>query len=365
MAYGRDRTLITSNGTGSISPGGTVNLPTSSSRCIDISGNYPNANPLEITHRKWGKVGTFSRQSPTATYNFVNYPFTNQGIGGGHGASPLLPNVTATITEAQARTNPSRPEVSIPQALAELREIPAMLHLSGLKHARGRSNSSAVEYNFGWAPIIEDLLKLANFTKQVDERLKELEALHSSRGLRRDWTSHNETYTGSNAATFQTAFSVFIGGNVQWLTRVKRWGSVQWVPDVPFRGTDGDLNALARRIVHGWDLSLGGITATMWNLLPWSWFSDYFFNLGDYLDGQRNGVGAVARLGCVMTHHRTEWKQTVTTSSPANVRPSPGWYTYEQKFRVLASAGLTATVPFLSGRQLVTLSSIAESLGKR
>jgi hypothetical protein len=92
---------------------------------------------------------------------------------------------------------------------------------------------------------------------------------------------------------------------------------------------------------------------------------DYFLNLGDYLDGHRNGVGAMAKVGCVMTHRKTVWKQKVTISAPASVRPSPGWYTYEQKFRVLASAGLTATVPFLSGRQLVTLSSIAQSLGKR
>lgn len=368
MAYGRDRTLMSAPVRGSITVNGStsyVNHPVSSSRCIDVSGNFRGVNPLDITHKKWGKVGTFSRQSKTATANFENYPFTNQGIGVGHGVVPLLPTETEAITETMARTNPSRPEVSIPQALAELREIPKMLYQDGMDHASKRSHGSAVEYNFGWAPIISDLLKLADFTGQVDRRLKELESLHSQRGLSRSWTSFNETASDSYSVTFQTAWSVSISGRVSWTTFTKRWGSVQWLPNVPFKGTEGELKQLTRQIVHGWDFSLGGISSTVWNLIPWSWFIDYFLNLGDYLDSQRNGVGAVAGLGCVMTHQRTEWRQSVTTSLPASVRPSPGYYTYEQKARRLATGGLTATVPFLSIGQLVTLSSIAQSLGER
>jgi hypothetical protein len=264
-----------------------------------------------------------------------------------------------------ARTNPSRPEVSIPQLLVELRDIPGMLHLKGVTHSQKKSSSSAAEYNFGWGALIQDLLKLADFTGQVDRRLAELEALHSKRGLRRRYTVFNETYRGSSPTTFQSAYSVSIGGSVDWVTQWRRWGSVQWIPSVPFKGTQGDLKQLARQIVHGWDFSAQGMTASLWNLLPWSWFSDYFFNLGDYLDSQRNGVGAIAQIGCVMTYAGTHYSQRVTVSSPANVRASPGYYVYEQKLRALGTAGLSATVPFLSGGQLVTLSSIAQSLGQR
>lgn len=371
MAFGRDRTLISDNGGGTIQPGylgpdpSYKAFPSSSSRCIDIVGNPNGANPLEITHRKWEKVGTFSGKA--AGYTYKAWPFTNQGIGPGssHPFNPTLPSDVATITEVQARTNPSRPEVSMPQFLGELRDIPKTLYLKGENHAKNRTHGgSAVEYNFGWGALISDLLKLADFTNQVDRRLKELEALHSS-GLRRRMTVFDESSVGSSAAvTFNSALSVSITGKVNYYSRTRKWGSVQWIPQVPFKGTDGELASLARRIVHGWDLSLGSYSSTLWNLLPWSWFSDYFFNLGDYLDSQRNGVGAVARLGCVMTNIRTVWSQEVKKPVQPNITASAGHYILEQKFRVLASAGLSATVPFLSAGQLVTLSSIAQSLGK-
>lgn len=371
MVYGRTRSRVSplESGTRTYWKGGpvtTVYHPQSVSTCIDIVGNYPNPNPLEITHRRWGKVGTFTRPpQPWVVYSFSNYPFDNQGINGVHPVSPSIPSVTATITETQARTNPSRPEVSVPGFLGELRDIPGMLHLKGNAHAKSRSSSSAVAYNFGWGALISDLLKLADFTEQVDKRLRELEALHSKRGLRRKWTPFDESYAGSSSTAFQTAWSQYISGFTDYVHRTRRWGSVQWVPSVPFFGTNGDLAALARRTVHGWGIDGGTISATMWNLLPWSWFADYFFNLGDYLDSQRNSVGAIAQIGCVMTLRSTTWKQRIVSVSSPEISVTPGYFTFEQKFRVLASAGLSATVPFLSGGQLVTLASIAQSLGQR
>jgi hypothetical protein len=140
---------------------------------------------------------------------------------------------------------------------------------------------------------------------------------------------------------------------------------VSWIPDVPFQGTDGDLAAQARRLVHGWDGSSGSLASTIWELLPWSWAADYFFNLGDYLNSQRNGAGAIAQLGCVMAHSVTRQSQRVTSAVtfPGTITARGGWFTYETKSRVLATAGLSTRVPFLSARQLVTLSSIATSFG--
>jgi hypothetical protein len=67
-----------------------------------------------------------------------------------------------------------------------------------------------------------------------------------------------------------------------------------------------------------------------------------------------------------MEHSRTEQHQIVdvAVTYPGFVNASPGSFVYETKSRVLATAGLSTTVPFLSARQLVTLSSIAISLGQ-
>lgn len=338
-------------------------------QCIDsIVKSYGAIYPLAIEHRQWSSVGSFTTVNYPAykQYVFVNAPFSNNNVTAALRVLPSFPSATAAITQTQADTNPSRPEVSLPIALGELKDLPSMLRRKGVDHRQGRSSSSATEYNFGWGPLLDDARKLFDFTGHVDKRLKELESLHES-GLRRKRTTFNMSFAGQTASTsFQTAYSHSIGGYTTWVQRSKQWGSVKWIPSVPFTGTNGDLAQQARLLIHGWDGSSGSIASTIWNLLPWSWAIDYFLNLGDYLDSQRNGAGAIAQLGCVMQHSRVEQQQVITSAAtfPGAVVAKPGRYVFETKSRVLATAGLSTVVPFLSGRQLVTLSSIAQSLGR-
>jgi hypothetical protein len=321
-------------------------------------------HPLDIFHDMYTQVGVINTTDPSSFAKMVNYPFDNQGFYGGHSVAPTVPNDTATITEVLAKTNPSRPEVSIPQLLGELRDIPSMLRAKGRAHGSGSSSSSAVGFNFGWAPFIQDLLKMANFTAQVDARLQELRGLHSNNGLSRSRTVFRQTVLSREPNTaFQTAWSHSVGGFVTYRNDTRKWGSVNWIPEVPFKGTDGELASLARRIVHGWELTPAGALSTIWELLPWSWFIDYFFNVGDFLDANRNGVGAVAQMACVMHHRRTVATQVLTSVS-ANCKATAGTHVIDQKSRVLATAGITATMPLLSAGQLVTLSSLAQSLGR-
>jgi hypothetical protein len=343
--------------------------PSSSSRCIDFVDTERNPHPLQIISRRWHQTGAYSGVAGGRT--FVNIPFTNQGVSD-YRATIAKPSDVAVITEVQHRTNPSLPEVLVPNFLYELRDIPGMLHLKGLAHSstetritrRNKSSDSAVAYNFGWAPLISDLLKLATFTYQVDERLQELEALHSS-GLRRKRTVFDTTVFGTQASVaFNTSFGVTIGGSVAWKQRERKWGSVRWIPNAPFKGTKGDLATLARRIVHGWDFTPGAIASTLWESLPWSWFADYFGNVGDYLSSQRNIANASAEFGCVMLETSVVQTQKITSVNLPTITTRAGHFEFGEKYRFLSSAGLSSTLPFLSARQLVTLSSIANSLRK-
>jgi len=336
--------------------------PWSAQDCTDIVGEPDLPHPLDIFHDEYQQVGVINTKNPHDFAVMVNYPFDNQGFYGGHSVDPSVPNDTATITDVMAKTNPSRPEVSLPQFIAELRDIPAMLHLKGKKTIEGLPRSSAIEYNFGWSPLIQDLLKMADFTGQVDRRLQELEGLHSNNGLSRSRTVFRETVLSREPNTaFQTAWSHSVGGFVTYRNDTRKWGSVNWIPTVPFKGTRGELQSLARLMVHGWDASPGALASTLWELIPWSWFSDYFFNVGDYLAANRNGVGAVAQMACVMHHKRTVATQVLTSVSN-NCIATAGTHVIDQKSRVLATAGITATMPFLSIGQLVTMSSLASSL---
>jgi hypothetical protein len=324
--------------------------------------DYGGEHPLYILHDVYEQVGKVTTRTLPQFAVMKDYPFENQGFFGGHSANPTLPNDTATITDVMARTNPSKPEVSLPILIGELKDIPAMLLAKGKRFIDGAPNSSAVNYNFGWAPLISDLKKMADFTAHVDKRLNELRGLHSQKGLSRSRNVFSERFLGQGSpTTFQSAWGYSAGGYVTTDHKARKWGSVRWIPNVPFKGTDGELASLARHLVHGWDISPGAVAATIWELLPWSWFIDYFSNVGDYLSSNRNGANAIASMGCVMTH-RVTMREQIITSSSSNGIFTPGRHRVEEKTRSQATAGITATIPFLSVGQLVTMSSLAQSL---
>ncbi len=369
MGYGRTRIRTSTTGNGTVVANGTTTTyahPGSFEQCVDYVGNKAGANPLAIDRIKV-QAGTITTVNPSNFAQLKNYPFENQAFYPNHNINPVLPSDIATITETMAKTNPSRPEVSLPQFIAELRDIPGMLHLNGRVHdLRNRErkgfNSSAIEQNFGWSPFIQDLIKMADFTAHVDSRLKELRDLHSKQGLSRGMTAFSTTVKNREPnVTFNSAWSHPVTGFVTYEGIVRKWGSVHWIPSVPFRGTDGDLARMARYLVHGWDSSPGALASTLWELIPWSWFIDYFANVGDYLSANRNGANAIASMGCVMEHHRTVAQQVLFPHGVDYIS-RPGRRVLESKSRHLTSAGLSATVPFLSTGQLVTMSSLAQSL---
>lgn len=360
MAFGRVEGTITFIPTGAISK--KVIDPTHIDICDDsqfITGDQP----LEIVHKGYEVVGTVSGEEPHyPIYSFSGYPMDGQGTTDSHLSVPNIPDSTAAITTMMAKTNPSRPEVSVPNFIFELKDIPEMLHLKGKKHAESRPGNSAVAYNFGWDLLIKDLIALTDFTSQVDKRVKELKALHAKGGLRRKRTLFDESVSESNYHVFQS-FTAWVDGTLTKKTRAVVWATCRWNPASPDIPSATDLVDLARRVVHGWDFSSSGLASVIWEATPWSWFSDYFLNVGDYLNATRNAVGATAGSGCVMYHVTTTETGKIQSTSPGFGAIGPK-YVYETKSRVLATAGLTASLPFLSAKQMANLSSIAFNLGR-
>jgi hypothetical protein len=249
--------------------------------------------------------------------------------------------------------------VSVPNFLFELKDIPEMLYLKGVKLAQRRGNSVA-EQNFAWGALIDDLKKLTDFTGQVNNRVKELNALHSSRGLRRKRTVFDATAKATDENVYFHSFEVVCRGRVEKHTSHKIWVSVRWEPDHVNIPSADELVSLARRVVHGWSVDSGTIGSVIWQATPWSWFSDYFFNMGDFLKASRNSVGAIP-FCCVMEQLETNHQQVIEFTSPG-ITGHPSKSSFVQKNRTLATAGLTATMPFLSAQQLTTLAGIAANL---
>lgn len=367
--YARSRTRVYENYEGKIThlPSGTVTpsiISTGHTTCSDISGNYPQRNPLfiESWFLKPGIV-TSDKSLPGWVYWSEGAVVAGQPNFAGHLPLSTPPNETAAITNAAAKKNPSGPTLDVPVFLSELRDLPHMVRNAFASHSQKKpptgSKDSVLEWNFGWEQLYRDMGALLAFGKHVDSRMTTLKQLATkgwcSSGPVTIWSDRAEA--SGSPLTFHSTEGT-IQGYYHTTTVAKRWGSAKWLTQNPeaFPQSESDQRFLAGVTVHGWRLS----PATVWQALPWSWLVDYFVNIGDFLEATRNTIGAELDGGCCMTHTVTTVKQ-VTTSCPPWFTFRPGSLTVSWKERSVGSVGIQANVGFLSPRRLVNLVALAKN----
>ncbi len=301
------------------------------------------------------KPGTVSGKGAFGVYSWRSMPHGSQTTPFAHiDLSSVPPSNVEAATQAAARSNPGRPDVSLPVFLSELRDLPSMLQKRG-NRKRAKPRNSVAEQNFGWDSLFRDVGNMFKFTEQVNDRVKELTALHSSSGLKRKKTiwraSSHET---SSPLTIWSLEGTYCTAEIVASRQAKLWVSTRWRPAVKGLPPSADkLLQQARLAVHGWRIS----PADAWELMPWSWFSDYFFNVGDYLEATSNRSEFSLESICIMRWDVTYRSfRIIGTAGPISV--SPGSTRYETKVRSLGSLGITATQPFLSAKQVTTLAGI-------
>jgi len=340
-------------------------------RCDDVVGNREGINYLYIdkwTNERPMSVTGNSSLNPPIVYVFNNWPINWDGPY--HlNAGSAEPSEAASVAEVGARTNPSRPEVSVPLILFELiRQIPDRIFDVGAAHIerlhpspKPKDKNAIVRGEFGWNQLYKDVTSLFNFVEHVDQRVKEFNHLFTEKGLRRSRTVWTDKVTSSySSSLFSTGFGI---DAVHYVTTSRRkWVSMVWKPDNLLKMPDAtEQLRMARRVVHGWDLS----PATAWQALPWSWLVDYFTNIGDLLETTRNSIGVSSSRYCVMHSAITERVTTVTTP-PISIATwtKTGKWKHETKSRSTPGGlAFDAHLPLLSVRQLTTLSSIALNYG--
>lgn len=189
----------------------------------------------------------------------------------------------------------------------------------------------------------------------MDKRARELARLYDRGGLKRrieigQYSAHSE----SNS-TIESTLGSLITTRMSTDTTVRRWATVRWRPTkVPTVITDLVLRKLARKAVFG--LSIQAEDA--WNLMPWTWLSDWFLNIGDFLEAYNNRIPAQASLVNVMTETKTlrTWRRT-----DSNLWARGGNSSSERvtRRRDLSFGGIGADFQFLTGRQLSILGALA------
>jgi hypothetical protein len=281
-----------------------------------------------------------------------------------------LPYDTNAGQRLIAMTNPGRPDVKVPVFLAELRDIPEMVrdmghlamlvrdkHPSPLSAYGGGSPTAgaaklALLHQFGWRPFLEDILKMADFQDSVEKRKKELKGLGSKDGKRR--TVKNLQTVSKSSLGIVTVDNSFV--NLPYFTKTTTVvsGGVIWKETYPGSSDLSDWSI--RRLVTGFDA--GNIAANVWEALPWTWFTDYFNNIGQQLQAGNRTIASPSRAWIKI---RTISESTHPSKKVNKLICGSGNYRMRLFTRVpyLGGSSAYASLPFLGSGQLSTLGSLA------
>lgn len=174
-------------------------------------------------------------------------------------------------------------------------------------------------YRWGWAPLVSDIRKMFSFTDAVMRRIKWISHLQTGkRVLKRRATLRNAT----DQDTPTTVQLKSVGANIQGRRTVvyteKVWTAVQWKLDPSFSvsgvGLVGDpLWVLAHQLTFG--LTTQDALSALWEIMPWSWFADWFLHIQTVMDATKNTIPVTWGSISLMRHTNATALVTPLTSS--------------------------------------------------
>ncbi len=295
--------------------------------CDDHVGNLTGANTLQLSRS--------FKYYPTLSGSDGNGRSYNQCPIGYQPGPPDPRQKFPAYTNAQknelawkilSETNPSLPHVSVPQVIGEMKDLP------GLVNGYGKSllKSAATGYlSWRWCvrPMIGDITKMMHFTEAVNQRLAELRHLRDGKALKRRVQLGVTELNNAVTNTILHSEGSILNGTRHETFTAKVWGSAEWILDpnsyIPELDSRG-LESLARRLALG--LTSHEALATAWELTPWSWFVDWFSNVGDMIAATNNSIPCTFRRLCLMRHSvgvNTVKLNPATSSSWPVIN---GWY---------------------------------------
>jgi hypothetical protein len=224
-----------------------------------------------------------------------------------------------------SKTNPSRPHVNVPAAIGELRDLPSLVKDwgGGLLRKAAKGNLS---WRFALAPMLSDLRKLSDFTRAVNKRIRYLKKLRDGKTLRTrcnlgtslQSTTPSRMLIHSQGATL---YAFRHATNTEQL-----WGTAEWklLPDTILPKGDDELGNLARRLAGG--ITSHGALETLWELTPWSWFVDWFSNVGEILAATNNTVGCTWGRIAIMRMTTGQYTYDFDPTGSSTWPTFSGWY---------------------------------------
>jgi hypothetical protein len=260
----------------------------------------------------------------------------------------------ATVNTLLARSNPSKPHVSLPNFFAELGDIPRLIKDRGgsllKKQAKGNLN-----LEFGWNLLFSDLIKLNTFGKAVDRRIDHLSHMYKrggSHALGGGAGNISNVRDNPVSLTPYTVVRNHVGHSHTWI-------SYSWIPVGDLRDSYPTYDGYRAKVLRDM-LGLYPNVGILWDAIPWSWLIDWFSDIGDSLWASANNLGFIPGRCYQMTESSAETIETIVPKAGFTGGITPASYKRLSKSRVVLVPGIaTANVPILSNKQIGILASLA------
>lgn len=345
---------------------------------LDTIGNFPNPNGLWISTRYSDFPVLFGTK-----HNYlgqIEREFNHCPVGARHWTPPDpgidFPEPTDLAKseyawDTMASTNPSVPHVSVPVFVGELKDLPLLVKDWGgnllRKVAKGH-----LTWRWAVKPMMSDIAKMTTFVDAVDKRVDKLRRLRDTNFLngRAGLAARTDNFTEGTKLYFFNTLGDYYSGYVDTLTTEKVWGSAQWRldPGVVLPKSAEGLRKLALQITFGIDgyESL----ATAWELLPWSWFIDWFTSIGDAVASGRNTVPCTASNICLMQTLKSKVRIRLDGAFQPTWSHLEGHYadslTVKRRYVISTIPPFVVTsLPFLDGGKWSILGSLAVLKSRR
>lgn len=256
---------------------------------------------------KWGTVGGY-----LADFDGLHQALLGKWCWGNHGTGLNRITASANGTESYGarawnKFKPGKPNGGLSVFLAEIRDLPRMLRdtndaLRKIWKAKRVPTpkdlgGDYITYMFGWAPFVSDMKKFLDLYRNFDKRVADLRRLNGQ------WIKR----TGSVAGKEEQIGSVWTDPSGYWFHPLYHSGAL-----IPGSYGSSGVTMYSERIWFSGrfryylppsdmigkpspDLMrrMAGLTLTpqvVWELIPWSWFIDYFLHVEDLLANLDNGV---------------------------------------------------------------------------
>jgi hypothetical protein len=289
-------------------------------------------------------------------------------------------------TRAVAKCLPTNPVVDGATFLGELKAgVPKLIGKELLKTKfkdYRKYGSEYVNLEFGWKPIVSDLMKTAQAVTESEKILKQLER-DSGKNIRRKYAFPEEASVtegkiggrycylpgGFSLPTYQYDGAGILTEHVEVKTR--SWFSGCFTYHLNLGNTLPDKigrQAAEARKLYGLELT----PATVWNLAPWSWALDWEGSVGDAIHNvsRFSQDGLVMRYGYIMQEKTAKVTYTLHGGLPKQEGKSNGPVSMsvttksQQRYRA-TPFGFGFDMTALNGRQSAILGAIGISNGPR